>query len=367
MFSIIRNCWLFILVFCFLIGNAQATSAPTSQQIDQIFSKWNNSHSPGLSLLVIQNGQIAYQKAYGMADLKRNTPLLSSTLFDVASLSKQFTAFCIALLIEDKKITLNDDISLFFPELIGYSSQSVCIKHLIYHTSGLPEYLDFMEEHVGKTAYDRYYFTDVLNVMVKRETLKFDPGKRFEYCNTNYLLLAEIVHRVSGKTLRQFAQENIFDPLGMKNTHYHDHYLEEVPALAVGYAFSKKNGKFKTDITPLDLVGDGGVYTSVEDLFLWDQNFYHNTLGKKSQHLIDFILTPGRLTNGKQLDYAFGLNVEIYHGHRIISHEGEFVGYVSAIIRFPEQDFSVIILSNLNDVEVGDLAFTVAQLYLGIR
>ncbi len=252
MFNKIRIIDSVCIVICLIaLFGALGALQPTLQQVDKIFAKWGRSDSPGMTVLVIKDGKIAYHKAYGMANLQAKKPINTHTVFDLASTSKQFTAFCIALLLEDQRLSLEDDISKFFPKLNNFSHEGIKIKHLVYHTSGLPDYLDFMEDDAGKTEYDEYTVEDVLNVLGKKKK-KFTPGSKFDYCNTNYLLLGEVVHRVTGETLRQFAEASIFYPLGMKSTHYHDNNQEKVANLALGYT------KGRVDISKLVLVGDGG-------------------------------------------------------------------------------------------------------------
>lgn len=335
---------------------------PTAADFDKIFSQWNKSTSPGAVLLVIKDNKVVYKKGYGMARLDKNQPLSPNSVLDLASTSKQFTAFCIALLIENQQLALSDDIRNYFPELPPMDKGVVRVEHLIYHTSGLPDYLDLMYDYLGKDDYDWYSVEDVLGLLAQVNKLQFSPGKSFDYSNTNYLLLGELVKRVSGKSLRQFAHENIFEPLGMKNSHFHDNYEEKVPNLAYGYA--RKGTNFKADMTILDLVGDGNLYTTAEDLYLWDKNFYNNKLGAGAQSLINLTIKPGKLSNGQKLDYAFGLEISKYLGHRMISHDGSFVGYESALMRFPDDHLTIIVLANLNSIDPTELALDVADLFL---
>lgn len=358
------RCFALILLFSLVFAHLCA-GTPQPKEIDAIFSAWNKPTSPGAVVMVIKDGKVAYKKGYGMARLNEKVLLSTTSVLDLASTSKQFTAFCIALLIEKQQISLADDIRQYLPELPPLDKGVVRIENLIYHTSGLPDYLDLMYDHLGKDDYDWYTIEDVFGLYAQIPKLTFIPGKKFDYSNTNYLFLGEIVKRVTGKTLRQYAQENIFQPLGMKNTFFHDDYHDKIPNLAFGYSPSSKDKKkFYEDMTILDLVGDGNLYTTVEDLYLWDQNFYKNTLGYGLKSLIDLTIKPGKLASGQKIEYAFGLEISKYDGLRMISHDGCFVGYGSVMIRFPDQKLTVIILSNLSSIDPTELGLDVADLYL---
>ena len=208
-----------------------------------------------------------------------------------------------------------------------------------------------------------YAGDDIISLIARQEALNFRPGEAFLYSNSGYLLLGEIVRRASGQTLRAFADARIFSPLGMKNSHFHDDFREIVKNRAIGYA-PREGGGFLADISFFDAVGDGGLYTTVEDLALWDANFYDNIIGGYGQDLIAEITTPGRLNSGETLDYACGLFVGSYRGLRMISHGGSWMGYRAEMIRFPAQRFSVICLANLGSINPSRLARQVADLYL---
>jgi hypothetical protein len=200
-------------------------------------------------------------------------------------------------------------------------------------------------------------------MLTRQKALNFAPGEEYLYSNAGYYLLGVIVKRVSGRSLREFAEENIFKPLGMTSTHFHDDHTEIVQHRAIGYS-PKEGGGYRIDMTTLDMVGDGGLFTTVEDLFLWDQNFYQNRLGQGSAGLIWQMLTPGTLNNGEELEYAFGLRVSDYKGLKMVSHAGAFVGFQAEMIRFPEQRFSAICLANLSTINPERLAREVADIYL---
>jgi len=358
--------WIFavgcVLVFVLLwkpLSYAQADSL--TEKVDRLFVSWDKPDSPGCALGIIQDGKLIYARGYGMANLEHNIPITSKSVFRIGSTSKQFTAMCLALLEEEGKLSLDDSINIFFPQMPDYA-EDVTIRHLIHHTSGLRDYLT-LAEIAG--IRDDDYFTDaeVVDLLARQKELNFKPGEEHLYSNSGYFLLSQIVKKVSGKFLREYAAEKIFQPLDMTNTHFHDDHTKIVINRASGYA-PKKGGGFVISMTTLPMTGDGGVFTSVEDLFLWDLNFYDNKLGNSGQALIKKMQTPGGLNSGEQLDYAFGLGIGEYKGLTMVSHGGAFVGFRADMIRFPEQRFSVICLANLSAFNPSVMAKRVADIYL---
>ena len=210
---------------------------------------------------------------------------------------------------------------------------------------------------------NEYSEGETVDLIAHQRELNFLPGEEHLYSNSGYFLLSQIIKRATGKALREFANENVFQPLGMKNTHFHDNFREIVKNRAVGYS-PKEGGGFQLDMSWYDVVGDGSLMTTVEDLYLWDQNFYHNKLAGGGQELIEQMLTPGILNNGEKLDYAFALTHGTYKGLKTVSHGGAWVGYRAQLIRFPEQNFSVICLANLGTFDPSGMAKKVADLYL---
>lgn len=335
--------------------------ATLTRKIDRLFAEWSRPDSPGFSLAVIDNGKIAYKRGYGMASLEHRVPISTATVFDIGSTSKQFVAFCIAILAKKGKISLKDEVQKYITELPRYK-RPVTIANLIYHTSGIRDYLTLMEL-AGMRFENEYPDEEIIGLIAKQRDLNFEPGREFLYSNSGYLLLGEIVKRVSGMSLRDYAEKHIFSPLGMKNTHFHDDASMIVANKATGYVMG--NGGLKVAMSMFDAVGDGGVNTTVEDLFLWDRNFYRNRLAGGGRGLIDKITTPGELSDGSRLDYAYGLFVNSYKGMRMISHGGAWVGYRAEILRFPEKKFSVICLSNLGQANPTRIAKQIADICLG--
>ncbi len=353
---------LIAIIIVFLCSTANADTL--TDQVDKLFKTWDKPDSPGCSLGVIKDGQFIYKRGYGMANLEYNIPITSRAVFRIGSTSKQFTAMCIALLEEQGKISVDDSIRKYFPEMPEYAN-NIKIRHLVHHTSGIRDYLTLWRI-AGERNDDFFIDPEVVALIARQKELNFKPGEEFLYSNSGYFLLSEIVKRVTGKSMAAFAEEYIFKPLGMKNTHFHDDHTMIVKNRASGYA-PLRSGGFRISMTTLGMIGDGGVFTCVDDLLLWDQNFYNNKLGKGGQELIDRVLTPGKLNNGEELDYAYGLGIGDYKGLRMISHGGAFVGFRADMIRFPEERFSVICLANLSRINPSQLARKVADVYLADR
>ncbi len=347
---------LWILLFmAFLISGVAADEK--TDKVDKLFSQWDTTISPGAALAIIKEGEIIYKRGYGMANLEQNIPITTTSVFRIGSTSKQFTAACIAILALQGKLSLDDDIRKYIPEMPEYE-RPITIRHLVHHTSGIRDYLTLTE--IAALA-DDYFYTpeETIELVARQRKLNFLPGEEHLYSNSGYFLLGVIVQRASGKPLNEFAQEHIFKPVGMKNTHFHDDHTMIVKNRADGYSPTKEG--FRINMTTLDHVGDGGLFTTVEDLYLWDQAFYNNSLGKE---LMDSIQTTGRLNSGKKLDYAFGLDIDEYKGFKRVSHGGSFVGFRAQMVRFPEQKFSVICLANLGTINPSRLCMQIADIYL---
>ncbi len=347
-----------LTVILLLIFVSSAIADKKTDAVDKLLSQWDKKDTPGCALAIVKDGKIIYKKGYGLANLEHSIPITPQSVFYIGSVSKQFVTMSIALLAKEGKLSLDDDIRKFVPELPDYGSP-ITVRHLIHHTSGLRDYLTLLG--IAGIDYGTYHEDDVVELIARQKELNFDPGEEYLYSNSGYFLLAVIVERASGKSLREFAEENIFKPLGMKNSHFHDDYRMLIKNRASGY-FPAGKGKFRNFISTFDCVGSGGLFTSVEDLFLWDQNFYHHKVGGKE--LIDLMHTKGKLNSGEELDYAFALGIGEYKGLKTVSHGGALGGYRSVLVRFPEQNFSVICLSNLSSFNPSRIAYQVADIYL---
>jgi len=345
------------------VARTQTPAAPAADltaRVDRIFEKWNRTDSPGCALSVMKDGRIIYKHGYGMADLDHNVTITPSTVFHVASMSKQFTAASIVLLAQEGKLSLDDDVRKYIPELPDFGSL-ITIGNLIHHTSGLRDQWDLLELAGWRYSLDLITDEDVMSVVARQKELNFKPGEKYVYCNTGYTLLAQIVNRVSGMSFREFTTKNIFEPLGMMNTHFRDDHAEIVKNNAYGYE-PEKTGTFRLSNTNFDTVGATSLHTTVEDLALWDENFYHPRVGGAS--FLEQMLQRGKLNNGENQDYAFGLVVGKYKGLATVDHAGADAGYRSDMTRFPEQHFSAAVLCNSSDTDPSGLARKVADIYL---
>jgi CubicO group peptidase (beta-lactamase class C family) len=335
------------------------TTDPLTSHVDHIFVQWDTPGSPGCALGIIRDGQLIYKRGYGMANLDYNIPLHSDSVFYIASIAKQFTAASILLLARRGVITLDDDIRKYVPEIPSYE-RMITIRHLIHHTSGLRDYLDLMAL-AGRSFEDSFSNADALEILSRQQALNFRPGEAHLYSNSNYVLLAEIVKRASGKSLREFAEENVFRPLGMKDTHFNDDRTMIVKNRVVSYG-PRQAGGLRYFIKNINAVGDGNLLTTVEDLYRWDQNFYDNRVGGSS--FTEQMLTRGQLNTGQEIPYAFGLEHGEYKGLKTIAHAGRFLGFRTQMLRFPDQRFTIICLCNLGTINPTSLAHKVADLYL---
>ncbi|MBI4467370.1 MAG: serine hydrolase [Acidobacteria bacterium] len=325
-------------------------------RVDKIFEKWDKSDSPGCAVGVIREGRIVYKRGYGMADLEHRIPITPSTVFDLGSVSKQFTAAAVVLLAQQNKLSLDDNVRKYVPELPDFGAP-ITLRHLIHHTSGLREFWPG-----GAVVRD-----DVLDMAAGLKKLNFTPGEKYLYCDVGYSLLAVVIERVSGRSLREFARTEIFEPLGMKNTFFLDNLNEIVENSARSYEPRPGSGFQRLFSAPAlpgasRIPGAGWLHSTVEDMALWDRNFYQDRVGRLG--LVEQLQERGRLNNGEQLDYAFGLAVGEYRGLRVVEHWGEGDGYRAHFIRFPEQRFSVVMLCNAGEAADFPTGERVADVYL---
>ena len=316
------------------------------QKIDELFKQWDNKHSPGAAIGIIQNGKLIYTKEYGMANLDYEIPLTVNSQFYIASIAKQFTAACVALLAIDEELSLDEDIRSYFPELPDYGYR-ISIRNLIHHTSGLRDYLSIMYLS-GHSFEDYFNNADGINLIARQKALNYEPNEEYLYSNSNYILLAELVKRVSGMSIREYASQKIFEPLGMKNTFFNDDHTQITSNRVISYR-KNEDGSYSRFVQNFDGHGDGGMISTIEDLYLWDLNFYHKKVGGEA--LAELILSRRKLTNGFLSGYSFGIEHGNYKGLKINMHGGNFLGFNHHFTRFPDQNFSVIILANTNEID----------------
>ena len=337
-------------------------------QVDAIFAAWDESGSPGCALGVVEDGELTYERGYGTANLDWDIPIGTDTVFYVGSVSKQFTAAAIALLAQEGVVGLDDDIREHFPEMPTYE-RPITVRHLVHHTSGVRDIYTLMAL-AGLRIEDVFSDEQAIALIAAQRETNFAPGDEYLYSNSGYFLLAQLVERASGKALREFAEERIFAPLGMNDTHFHDRPSHIVERRAISYQLAGGRaeqgagvGDFRVSyLGNFDKVGAGGLYSTVKDLLLWDRNFYTGDVGGDA--FLELIHTPGVLADGDQLTYAFGLTIDDYRGLRTVGHGGSMMGFKAAYLQFPEQRFSVIATCNLGPINPMPLLRRVADIYL---
>lgn len=353
------------LVACSAVrGIAVATPATATEgrAVDEVFTAWTGSDRPGCAVAVSRDGTVLYARGYGMANLEASLPNGPDTVFDVGSVSKQFTAMAVLLLVDDGKLGLDDDIRRYLPEIPDYGS-TVTVRHLLQHTSGLRNYTDLFDL-VGVPEVSLTTTRDALDLVARQRGANFRPGQEFLYSDTNYFLAGEIVHRVSGQSLRDFAQARIFGPLGMTQTRFSDRPREIVPRRAIGYEPTPSG--YLNYQSNFEQVGDGSVLTTVRDLARWQGNFDQPKVG--SPRVMELMTTPGRLASGAPTPYGMGVFVDDYRGLPWLHHDGEWVGYRAALSRFPTEHLSVAVTCNtIGAIEPMALNLRVAEVYLHDR
>ena len=342
------------------IPQLQPGGSDLTAKVDKVFAQFDKPDSPGCALAVIKDGQIIYNRGYGMADLDHDIPIKPDTPFHVASVSKQFAAFSILLLAKQGKLSLDDKVQKHITELREFD-QPITIRHLLHHTSGLRDQWNLLIMSGWRLGEDVVRDDDILDLVSRMKELNFKPGDQHAYCNTGYTLLAYIVKRVSGQSLREFAEANIFKPLGMTRTIFRDDHAIIIKHQAYAYN-SGPNNAFKLSVPNYDTVGASSLVTTVEDLARWDQNFYDKKVG--GDWVIEQMQIRGQLNDGEQISYARGVVVGSYRGLKVVEHSGGDAGYRSHLMRFPEQRFSVACLCNYGRTNPGGFARQVADVYL---
>ena len=339
--------------------SAQAPASPSLvTKVDDIFSAFKPD-TPGCAVAVYQNGKTILAKGYGSANLEYGVPIAPTTPFIVGSVSKQFTAAAIALLVEEKRIALTDDVRKYVPELADYG-KPITIDHLVHHTSGLRDWWELVGL-AGMRFDDTYAVQDVLDMTARQHGLNFTPGDRYVYSNTGYIVLGLVVQRVTGRSLREFAAERIFGPLKMNDSHYQDDHTKPVRGRAYAYS-PAAGGRYTINVWNNDLVGQGGVMTTVLDLAKWDANFDTGAVGGPG--FLRRQLERGRLNAGTELDYAFGLQINSYRGLDLVEHSGSTGGYRAVLSRFPKQRTSIAVLCNVSNAAPTTLSHRVADYLL---
>ncbi len=342
---------------------------PTSKQIDAIFSPLVTARSPGLAVIVLKNGTAVFEKAYGLANLESGVANALDTDFRLASFTKQFTATCVMLLVHDGKLSYDDTLTKIFPGFPAYGS-TITVRMLLTHTSGLKDYEDLYAAQfpgVDDRKVPQIHDAQILALMEQQAATDFPPGSQWRYSNTGYAMLAMIVEKVSGKPFGEFLHDRVFAPLGMKNTLAYEKGKNEVPYRALGYA--KKDGAWiEADQSSTSAVlGDGGIYSNVEDLAKWDRALREHALLSATEMQAAFmpVKVPGgaKTDDGEPTEYGFGWFLDPYQGRKRTWHSGTTTGFRTYIERFTDEGLTIIILCNRDDLKPGKLAEQMADLF----
>jgi CubicO group peptidase (beta-lactamase class C family) len=352
---------LLILLFCFL-SYCSFGQIEESQAIDSIFSEWNKPDVPGCALGIIKDGKLIYSKGYGSADLEHDVEITTSSVFGTGSVSKHLVAFSILLLEEQGKLSLDDNIQKFLMDFPEYDSP-ITIRHLLYHTHCIRDYGSL--KYFSGISDLNYTDSDLVYELMKRQKeLNSVPGEEYIYGNSGYFLLARIVKEASRQSIRVFAQEHIFGPLGMNSTLFNDNNRDLIKNRAFSYSAKRGNDGFNNIINRNTHIGGLGLYTTIEDLAKWDQNFYDNKLGKGEELIIQKMHVEGQLNSGESTGRILGLQIRDYKGLKVEGSAGSGFGYKAQLMRFPDENFSVIILANRSDANPTGMAYQVADIIL---
>lgn len=334
-----------------------------SRQVDELFASYITGRSPGAAVIVIQDGKIVHEAGYGLADLAKGTPITPSQIFHLASVGKQFTALAVLILLEKGKLDLDDPVEKYLPELANFGN-GVTIRRLLNDTSGIPDaysgdlYKTLMQQSARPTN------ADLLAVLSTADGLLFDPGFQFKYSNTGYDVLGALIERVSGESYPDFLEENIFGPLGMKNSFSLPNPRQKTDPL-LAHSYGKYQGVIQPwDTNPLDdIVGSGTIYSNVEDMFLYDQALYTDAIVRQSTLAEAF--QPAVLYDGVKYPYGFGWEIKDENGIRSYWHSGKWLDYQSFYERFTELKLSIVVLMNWNyGPTVEDVESSIRKIYL---
>ncbi|MEM6685974.1 MAG: serine hydrolase domain-containing protein, partial [Bacteroidota bacterium] len=352
------------------------TATPLETKIDSLFTEFNRADTPGYAIGVSKNGKTLYAKGFGAANLDYNIPITSKSAFSIASVSKQFTAACVALLILDDKLSLETPAMEFIPALKKYSD-TIRVKHLIYNTSGITDY-PRLERESGKSWITFNYFDidECIATSLAEDELQFTPGDRWDYCNVNFMLLTKIVEKISGQPFREFAKERLFMPLQMTNTLINDDITEIIPNRVTPYNYRtdenvegyreygvqlSTKGDFIQHPRNSPHYGGSGVVTTIEDLLKWSENMYSKTFG--GQAFYDLMHKTIKFKHDRD-NQAFGLYIGDYNGRKIVAWDGGDWGISSQLLRFPDEGVAITVLSNIGTGEAYRKVNAIAQILI---
>jgi CubicO group peptidase (beta-lactamase class C family) len=338
---------------------AQSSSQVPEASVDKVFGRWTQ-QTPGCAVGVAAGGKPVLQKAYGMADLEHDIPNRADTIFEAGSVSKQFTAAAVLLLAKEGKLSIEDPVRKYVPELPDYGAP-LLIRHILQHTSGLRDWGEVAAIAGWPRTSRVHTHAHVVDILSRQKALNFPSGTQYSYSNSGYNLAAVIVSRVSGKPFAEFSRERIFEPLGMTRTSWRDDFTRIVKDRAIAY--SPAGETFRMNMPFEDVHGNGGLLTTVGDLLKWNENFVTPKMGDAA--LVKLQQEPGRFNDGKPHQYAMGLFVKRYKGIPEVGHSGSTAGYTAYLTRFPQQHLSVAVLCNVSSGAATQYAYSVADMYLG--
>lgn len=341
----------------------QARPAEVGSAIDRIFERWDRTGTPGCAVGVSEGGQVIHTKGYGMANLEHGIRIWPTTVFESGSVAKQFTSAAIQLLAQDGKLSIDDPARKYVPELPDFGTP-ILVRHLLNHTSGLRSQWPMLTLAGRPPGAAVHTIDEILELVSAYKDLNFKPGDEFLYNNTAFTLLGVIVERVSGKSLRTFSQERLFGPLGMTRTQWRDDFTAIVPNRATAYRLLP-DGTFRANMPFTNVIGNGGLLTTIGDLLIWNDNLDRPRVG--GPDLAGRLQTRGKLNDGFENEYAQGLYVTQYRGVREVSHGGATAGYLTFLARFPDQGLSVAVLCNTSGTNPSAYAHQIADLMLADR
>jgi len=354
------HCLPLVIALVWSAFGSNLTAPPDARvRVDKIFERYNRTDSPGCVAGATIDGAPVFSGAYGMADLEHGIALAPESVLEPGSIAKQFTAAAVLLLVQQGKLSLDDPVRKYIPEVPDYGTP-ITIRHLINHTSGLRDWGSV--EGIGgwpRTTRE-YTHAHVLEIVSRQRAVNYPPGAEYSYTNTGFNLAAILVSRVSGKTFPEFTREQIFTPLGMTSTQWRDDFRRIVRNRAVAY--SSSGNAFRQDMPFEDVFGNGGLLTTVGDLLRWNRNFTEAKVGGRA--FVDAQHQHGRLTDGRTIAYAAGLMVLHWRGLNEVSHSGSTAGYQGWLGRYPEQGLSVAVLCNVSSANATELGHQVADVYL---
>ena len=348
------------LASCVASGLFFACGADASRRLDALLAPLRGDNAPGAAVMVIRDHAVIYSAALGLADVERRIPIGPRTAFDIASVSKQFTAMLAMMLHEEGRLDYDAPVVRFLPELSRFG-EGMTVRHLLTHTSGLPDYYDALARASGAEGWVSN--RDGLAFLTRQGEPLFPPGERFQYSDVGYEMLALVLERAAGETFGDLLRRKIIEPLGMRDTRLRDRPDVPVPNRARGY--TPQGDSFVADARhPLDcLVGSGAVNTTLDDLYRWDQGLASERLVRRAT--VEEALRPMPLKDGTESHYGFGWFLKDDHGHRRFEHPGSWLGYQAFIARYPDERFTVVLLANRSDLNLGDLADQIVHIYAG--